>query len=297
MALTKEPHIPECAGADPNPKAPGFKAPPGGCDCHAHILGPETLYPYTPHRSYTPPEASLTDYQKMLATLGLDRAVIVQPSVYGTDNRATLDAVAQGGENFRAVVVVDEAVDAGELKRMHERGARGIRINLLFKSGITISDIRNLARKIAPLGWHLQMLVDVSQFPDLDTLADLPVDVVFDHMGHMPASLGVNHPGFVKMLAMLEKGRAWVKVSGAYRITGQKTVPYTDTAVYARKIIETNPDRVVWATDWPHPCINVPMPNDGDLLDLLAAWVPDEKTLTGILVDNPARLYGFGPLG
>ncbi len=297
MTLTKETAIPVCAGADPHPGAPRFKVPPGACDCHAHILGPETLYPYTPHRSYTPPEASLASYQHMLAVLSLDRAVIVQPSVYGTDNRATLDAVAQGGENFRAVVVVDETVDAGKLKRMHETGARGIRINLLFKSGITISDVRNLASKIAPLGWHLQMLVDVSQFPDLDTLADLPVDVVFDHMGHMPASLGVNHPGFVKMLSMLEKGRAWVKVSGAYRITGQKAPPYTDTAVYAKKIIETNPDRVVWATDWPHPCINVPMPNDGNLLDLLADWAPDEKTLTKILVENPARLYGFGPLG
>jgi predicted TIM-barrel fold metal-dependent hydrolase len=175
-------------------------------------------------------------------------------------------------------------------------GARGVRINLLFKSGIEVSDVKKLAEKIAPFGWHLQMLVDVSEFSELDTLANLPVDVVFDHMGHMPASLGVDHPGFKKMLGILERGNAWVKVSGAYRITGFNAPPYEDTAAFAKKIIETNPDRVVWATDWPHPCINVPMPRDADLLDLLADWAPDEAIRNKILVTNPAELYEFGPL-
>ncbi|MCG8549901.1 MAG: amidohydrolase family protein [Desulfobacterales bacterium] len=296
MTLIGDSYIPTCAEPDPNPGTPKLVVPRGACDCHAHILGPRSRYPYTPHRSYTPPDASLTSYKEVLSALGLERAVIVQPSVYGTDNRATLDAIRQGGENFRAVVVVDENIDVKEMERMHEMGARGVRINLLFKSGIEVSDVKKLAEKIAPFGWHLQMLVDVSEFSDLDTLAKLPVDVVFDHMGHMPASLGVDHPGFKKMLRILEGGRAWVKVSGAYRISGCTMPPYEDTGAFARKIIETNPDRVVWATDWPHPCINVPMPKDADLLDLLAQWAPDEEIRNKILVTNPARLYEFGPL-
>ncbi len=293
MTLIGDNYTPLCAAADPNPKKPVFTPPPRSCDCHAHIIGPQSRYPYTPHRSYTPPDAPLTSYREMLDTLGLERAVIVQPSFYGTDNRATLDAIRQGGPNFRGIVVVDEDIDVAEMERMHDLGVRGVRINLLFKSGIEVSDVRKMADTIAPFGWHLQMLVDVSEFSELDTLAKLPVEVVFDHMGHMPTSIGVNHPGFRKMLAMLEREKAWVKLSGAYRITCRKDLPYKDTTPYAQTIIETNPERVVWATDWPHPYINVPMPNDGDLLDLLYAWAPDDQLREQILVTNPAKLYDF----
>ena len=293
MTLIGDNYTLVCAAADPNPKKPDYIPPPRSCDCHAHIIGPQSRYPYTPHRSYTPPDAPLTSYQEMLNTLGIERAVIVQPSFYGTDNRATLDAIQQAGPNFRGVVVVDESIDNAELERMHELGARGVRINLLFKSGIEVSDVRQLANKIAPFGWHLQMLVDVSEFSELDTLEKLPVEVVFDHMGHMPTSIGVNHPGFKKMLRMLEKEKAWAKLSGPYRITCQKSMPYKDTMAYAQTILKANSERVVWATDWPHPCINVPMPNDGDLLDLLCIWAPDEALRKRILVDNPAKLYDF----
>jgi predicted TIM-barrel fold metal-dependent hydrolase len=292
--MTSTGEIPGCAAADPNPKKPHFVLPAGACDCHAHILWPQDVYPYTPNRTYTPPEASLSSYTEMLNTLGLDRAVIVHPSVYGTDNRATLDAIKIGGPNFRGVVVVDANIELSELESMHQLGIRGVRINLLFKGGIGISEVRRLAEKIAPLGWHLQMLIDVSEFSELDTLADLPVDVVFDHMGHMPTTKGVDHPGFIKMLKMVERGNAWVKLSGAYRLTSSKELPYADTMPYAHEIIKTNPERVVWATDWPHPFINVPMPNDGDLLDLLVEWAPDSETRNRILVDNPAKLYDFG---
>jgi predicted TIM-barrel fold metal-dependent hydrolase len=295
MTLIGDTYIPVCAAADPNPKKPKQAPPAGACDCHAHILGPQSRYPYTPHRTYTPPDAPLASYKDMLKTLGLERSVIVQPSVYGTDNRATLEAIRQGGPNFRGVVVVDENIDVAEMERMHELGVRGVRINLLFKSGIEVSDVRKLAQKIAPFGWHLQMLVDVSEFSELDTLAELPVEVVFDHMGHMPTSIGVEHPGFKKMLKMLEQEQAWAKLSGPYRITCRNGLPYQDTIPYARAIINANPERVVWATDWPHPYINVPMPNDGDLLDLLDSWAPDPETKKRILVSNPARLYEFEP--
>lgn len=285
--------IPHCEGADSNPRKANFDPPPGACDCHAHILWPQSLYPYTPNRSYTPPEASLSSYKKMLGTLGLDRAVIVHPSVYGTDNRATLDAIKIGGTNFRGVAVVDANIEFSELEKMHQGGIRGARINLLFKGGIGMSEVRSLTKKMAPLGWHLQLLIDVSEFDELDTLEDLPVDIVFDHMGHMPTHKGLNHPGFVQMLRMLERGHAWVKLSGAYRMTSNKELPYADTIPFAKEIIKTNPERLVWATDWPHPSINVPMPNDGDLLSLLAEWAPDKETRNRILVDNPAKLYDF----
>ncbi|MBN1959051.1 MAG: amidohydrolase family protein [Desulfuromonadales bacterium] len=284
---------PRCAGADPNPKKPSFTPPPGSCDCHSHVLWPQSMYSYVPNRSYTPPEANLSSYQHMLSTLGLDRAVIVHPSVYGTDNRATLEAIKKGGKNFRGVAVVDEDIDFSELEDMHQAGIRGVRINLLFEGGIGMSGVKKLTQKVAPLGWHLQVLIDVSEFDELDTLGDLPVDVVFDHMGHMPTAKGLNDPGFVKMLKMLERGHAWVKLSGAYRISGHNNLPYNDVVPFAQQIIKTNPENLVWATDWPHPSVNVPMPNDGDLLDLLLNWAPDEQTRNRILVDNPSRLYDF----
>ncbi|WP_306131805.1 amidohydrolase family protein [Roseivivax marinus] len=292
-----ETEIPRCAAADPAPRPARFTPPPGSCDCHAHVFGPAETYPYVHGRTYTPPDAPLAQYRKMLDTLGIDRGVIVQPSVYGTDNRATLDAVRAGGDRYRAVVVVDEEVTEAELERMHAAGARGVRVNLIFRSGIEVSDVRKLADKIAPLDWHMQLLIDVSEFADLrDTLGSLPVDTVIDHIGHMPTSRGVDHPGFRDMLALLRDGRSWVKLSGSYRITSETETPYEDVAPLARAIVEANPDRVLWATDWPHPYVNVPMPNDGALLDMLADWVPDEETRQRILVDNPARLYGFDPV-
>jgi len=285
--------IPSCAAADPNPKKPDLPPPAGSCDCHAHIFGPESLYPYMSNRSYTPPDALLSSYMALLNTLGLDRSVIVQPSVYGTDNRVTLDAIKREGENFRGVVVVDENVTSEELTRMHEIGVRGVRLNLLFKGGMSLSAVCQIADRIKTFGWHLQFLVDVSTFPEHDTLKKLPVDIVFDHMGHLPTSKGVNDPGFVTLLNMLDSGKAWVKMSGPYRITCTGGYPYQDVTPFAKAIIETNPERAVWATDWPHPAIQTPMPNDGDLLDLLHEWVPDNEMRKAVLVDNPSKLYDF----
>lgn len=294
MTQVGENLIPVCDAADPNPVAPRFTPPPGACDCHAHIFGPQATYPLTLPRTYTPPEASLGTYQKMMATLGIERAVIVQPSVYGTDNRATLDAVRAAGENFRAVVVVNEDITEKELEQMHAAGARGVRINLLFRSGIEVSDVRRLAEKIAPFNWHLQLLIDVSEFSDIrETLGSLPIETVFDHMGHMPTSASINHPGFREMLSLIADGKSWAKISGAYRITSENDVPYNDVAPIAREIIKANPERIVWATDWPHPYVNTQMPNDGHLLDLLDDWCPNTETRNRILVDNPAKLYGF----
>lgn len=286
--------IPDCAGPDRFPQPPKFCPPEGATDTHAHVFGPCAHYPYSAQRSYTPPEAPFSDYRSVLATLGLARAVIVQPSVHGTDNRAMLDALRSDPERLRGVAVVPEDIPEAVLLDMHDAGVRGIRINALFRGGLAFAQAQVLAERIAPMRWHLQFLIDISQTPDFaHALSRLPVDTVIDHMGHMPATLGTRHPAFLDLLALLREGRSWVKLSGPYRITAQHHPPYGDVAPFARALIAANEARVLWGSDWPHPAITRPMPNDGTLLDMLADWAPDPAQRARILVQNPARLYGF----
>lgn len=288
--------IPGCQAYNPDPGKPRLQIPPGSCDCHAHIFGPQDQYPYTPNRSYTPPEASTAAYLRMLGALGFERAVIVQPSVYGIDNSCTRDAIVASGGMWRGVAVVEPCVTDSRLAELHAAGFRGVRINLLFKGGLQMEALEQIARAIQPLGWHVQLLLDGRDLPELaDRLRRLPVDFVVDHMGHMPASLGAGHPGFQTLLDLLRGGRCWVKLSGAYRISA-KPQPYDDAIPIARALVETAPDKLVFGTDWPHPSISVPMPQDASLLDLLPLWAPDEATRHKILVENPARLYDFLPV-
>ncbi|MEP2186664.1 amidohydrolase family protein [Roseibium sp.] len=266
--------------------------PFGACDCHAHVFNAASQL--VPNRVYTPPDASLESYRHVLQTLGLSRGVIVQPSVYGTDNLATLAAVAEGGENYRAVVVVNEDVELHELQDLHAKGARGARVNALFQSDACLNDVQRLARTLSDATWHLQLLTDVSTIEDLEGfIRGLPVPVVFDHFGHIPAHLDTNHPGFRALLKLVGEGLAWVKLSGSYRLSAEDRPPYSDVTPFAHALISANPDQLVWASDWPHPHIRPPMPNDGALLDMLAEWAPSDAIRTQILVENPARLYGF----
>ena len=292
MAMTA-PDPPACRAPDPAPRTPRLTVPPGACDCHAHILGPLTRYPYVAERGYTPPEALLSSYRHMLATLGLSRGVIVQPSVYGTDNRATLAALAAGA--FRGVAVAAPEVSDGELAALHEAGVRGLRINPLYKHAAGLADCPKLAEKIAPFGWHLQIFLDVSGLQDEERtmLACLPVPLVIDHMGYMPVAKGLDQPGFQWLLGQLAEGHAWVKLSGAYYLSAEPGPPYGDVVPMAQALIAANPQRCVWASNWPHPLVPGDMPNDGDLLDLLGEWAPDAGLRRTILVDNPATLYGF----
>lgn len=283
---------PLCAAAKAQAHKPSFGLPSGACDCHAHVFNTDSQLEQS--RVYTPPEAPFAAYQHMLRALGLSRGVIVQPSVYGTDNRATLTAVAEGGKEFRAVVVVDDDVKLAELHQLHDQGARGARVNALFQSDAQLDDVQRLARTLSDANWHLQMLTDVSTFEDLEAvIRALPVPVVFDHFGHIPTHFGINHPGFQALLRLVGEGLVWVKLSGSYRITAEDQTPYSDVTPFAHALIRANPDQLVWASDWPHPHIRPPMPDDGALLDMLAAWAPAEDIRTQILVDNPARLYGF----
>ncbi len=286
---------PPCEGPDPHQRPPSFAIPSNACDCHAHIFGPSDQFAYATPRSYTPPDASVSQYRRLLGTLGVRRGVVVQPSVYGTDNRATENAIAMLGQDFRGIAVVSSGISSSELARLHQAGFRGVRFNLLFEGGPDEAELDAVADKIAVFGWHLQILTDVSRFPRLaERISRLAVPVVFDHMGHMPADKGIDDPGFQALLSLLGDKAVWVKLSGAYRTSRQRHPPYGDVTEFARSLVSAVPDNCVWGTDWPHPAFGKPMPNDGDLLDLLVQWVPDEDVRHKILVDNPARLYGFG---
>jgi predicted TIM-barrel fold metal-dependent hydrolase len=223
----------------------------------------------------------------------MERAVLVQPSVYGTDNRCLLEALAGHRNRLRGIAALSPGVSDAEFERIAHIGVRGLRYNLVYKSGVRLDDLETLARRIEPLDWHLELLVNPAELPKLaPRLIDLPVDFVIEAMGYAPAAGGVDQPAFKALLRLLRSGRCWVKLSGVYRIS---SVPPTfrDAEPLVQALIETDPTRIVWGTGWPHPDHYGMIPNDGDLLDLLGDWVPDERLRHLILVDNPARLYGF----
>jgi len=286
-------HRPVCEPPRP-PSRPKVKAPPGATDCHFHIFGTLERYPLSPGRSYDPVEAGIEAYLAMAATLGLQRMVVVQASIYGTDNACTLDAVERlGRDRACAVAVVDDSFDADALSALDRRGVRGVRFNAVSGNGTPLEQLETLAQRIAPLGWHLQLYAHGAQLPALaERLLRLPVPVVIDHMGQVPTSGGLDSPAFQALVRLLRSGRCWVKLSG-YRIAASGP-PYADVLTPARALIAAAPERCVWGTDWPHPHLEGrPMPDDGMLLDLLGEWAPEPAQQRRILVDNPAALYGF----
>ncbi|WP_270933354.1 amidohydrolase family protein [Falsiroseomonas oryzae] len=284
-----------CQGPRIASRRPGFALPPLACDSHAHIIGPADRYPFVPNRSFTPPDASEQDFLAMLGTLGLARMVIVQPSVYGTDNRRTVDAVRNlGPARARGVAMVSAGVGDDELRALHQAGIRATRFITTAGGGPSLDDLPAVARRIAAFGWHIEMYVPTATWPHvLPVLPSLPVPVVFDHMGGLRADADANDPLLAEILRLLETGRCWVKLCG-YR-NSVAGFPYADVAPLARRFIAHAPERCVWGTDWPHTAIEGHMPEDADLLDLLAAWAPDPAVRHRILVENPAALYGFDP--
>jgi predicted TIM-barrel fold metal-dependent hydrolase len=284
---------PVCAGPDLQPRNPSFALPPGATDCHAHVFGPRSRYGYAADRLYTPPPVFLQDYLGMLDALGIQRAVIVQSGVHGTNNRVIVDAIAQSGGRLQGIALIDEKITDAGLAELAAAGVRGFRSNLVAKTGVQFDGARKLAQRVKRLGWHVQFLLDVESFPDLDrVLADFPVEVVIDHMGRPDPRRGVGAPGFQALIRLLKSGRGWSKLSAPYR-TSTQTFPYADITPFAHALVAAAPDQLVWGTDWPHVMLDGPMPNDGDFADLLAIWVPDAAVRKRILVENPARLYGF----
>jgi 2-pyrone-4,6-dicarboxylate lactonase len=289
--------IPVCAPFDPAPRVPSFAVPQGACDCHAHVCGPPARYPYWPQRIYTPPDALPAAYRHMLDTLGVERAVLVQPSVYATDNRAMLDTLAADPQRLRGVAVVEFDVAACEIESLHAQGVRGVRCNIVdLKDGkgvLPMDALKSLASRIAEFGWHMEFLMHVDEFPDLDSqLAQLPVPLVFGHLGYVPASRGLRTQGFEGLLRLMRDGKAWVKLTGPYRLTAGE-LPYAEVDAFAARLVEAAPQRLVWGSDWPHVTMKTAMPNDGALFDVFARWVPDAALRQRILVDNAAQLYGF----
>ena len=287
MTTTK--HEPaQCAGPDLNPRAPSFTMPPGATDCHAHVFGAKEKYGWAGDRLYTPPPVFLKDYIAMLDALGSARGVIVQTGVHGTNNNVLVDAIAQSKGRLRGIALIPADISDNELDRLNAAGVRGFRANLVAGTGVQFDASRKLASR-----WHVQYLLDIEKFPDLDrVLGDFPVECMIDHMGRPDTRGGTDAPGFQALLRYLQSGRGWSKLSAPYR-TSRETPPYADITKFAHALVAAAPDRLVWGTDWPHVMMEGAMPNTGLFAELLATWVPDEALRKRILVDNPARLYGF----
>lgn len=273
-------------------QAASFEVPRHACDTHAHVVSTDvSAYPLIANRTYTPVPAPEDDYLAMLDATGMDRGVLVQISVYGTDNRYMLEVLRRHPDRLRGIGVVAPDVSERELRDMHEAGVRGLRLNVLFGGGVGLEAADTLAAKIKDMGWHLQLLLDARQLPEMmPRLTRLPVPVVVDHMGHMPVALGLQDPGFQALVHLLREGW-WTKLSGAYRIS-ELPPAYDDVTPWAQALIQAAPDRLVWGSDWPHVAV-APMPDAGALRNLLATWVPDAALRKRILVDNPTRLYDF----
>jgi D-galactarolactone isomerase len=280
------------AGTEP----PKTLAPPGATDTHIHIY--DSRFPVAPNATLRPPDAGVDEYRRLQRRLGLSRVVIVTPSTYGTDNRCTIDAVAQFGIAVaRAVAVVDTSVTGEELKRLDKLGVRAIRFNLVVKGGTTTIDmLEPLSKRIHDLGWHVQIHMAADQIAQsADLFWRLTSQILFDHRGHIPPDMGERHPAYLVIRKLIDGGRAWVKLSSAYQDSKVGPPSYADVSPIARAFVQAAPERMLWGSDWPHPTEKAgAKPDDAVLFDLLADWAPDATTRRRILVDNPAELFGFG---
>ena len=274
---------------------PRTKVPANATDCHHHIY--DARFPPTPTATLRPADALIADYRDLQRRIGTSRNVIVQPSTYGVDNRLLVESIAAFGlKTTRGVAVVNTGVTDAELKALHDAGVRGIRFNLAPPGTTTLDMVRPLAARIAPLGWHVQVNAPAAALLEARaTWSDLPVQVVFDHLGRVPQPGALNHPAFAMVRDLIQQGRAWVKLSGFYNESKVGPPSYSDSVQVASTYAREGPDRVVWGSDWPHPTEkDKGYPDDANLLDLLAEAVPSEAARQRVLVDNPARLYQFG---
>ena len=290
--------IRDCIAPDRNPRRPRLKLPQGSVDTHVHVFEPG--YALSPARGYNPPHSTLNDLKHLHATLGIDRVVFTQPSVYGIDNSAILNAsVALNNERpdrARSVVALDMTFSETDLASLDRLGVRGIRLNTDNQGGMPIAftDIPELCARIKPFKWHLEFL-----FPGKDILELMPVfesltvPMSIAHFAYQPASAGVKAPGFQALLELARRGNTWIKISGANRVSRGDLPPYDDVKPMALALVEAAPDHIMWGTDWPHPNKYKVNPNDGDLVDALGDWITDSTLLKKILFDNPARFYRF----
>ncbi len=287
------PCLPPIADTRP-PKIP---APAGACDTHFHIFGPVAKFPFAEKRSYTPDDAPLEALLKMLDTLGMARGVVVQGHPYGTDNTVVLDALKREPRRLRAAAIVKPDTGRDELKKLADAGVRALRFHHMPHgvgfSPLGMQSFEKLSPLMAELGLHAQFMMDANALDSaLPFFKNWKLPIVLDHMGNVDGTKGAKQPGVQQMCRLLAEGKIWVKVSGSYRVSTQYP-DYPDAQAIHEALVKANPEQVIWGTDWPHPRLEKDMPEDGHLLDLFNAWTPDAVLRKKILVDNPARLYGF----
>jgi len=290
--------IRDCVAPDRDPRNPGFDMPEGSIDTHVHVF--ESKYALSPIRGYNPPDSTLEDLKHLHKTLGVDRVVFTQPSVYGIDNAAILDGMTtlntETPDRARAVVALDLSVSDEQLAAWDVLGVRGVRLNTDNKGGMPLEmgDIPELCDRIAPFGWHIEFLFPGADIVDLVPVFEtVTVPMSIGHFAYQPATAGVAGPGFRALIELMRRGSTWMKISGANRVSETDLPPYDDVEPMAHALINAAPDRIMWGTDWPHPNKYVVNPNDGDLAAALAQWVPDEGMRQKILVDTPATFYRF----
>ena len=287
--------IPTIDPPDPSPKVPDFKLPPKSCDTHTHIFGPASRYPFAPNRPYNPPEAPLEAFRALHEKIGVERCVIVNATVHGTDNRVVTDAIAQSGGAYKGIANVSDEMSDKELQALDKGGIRGCRFAFLKRLGGVgdMNKFNRIVHRVAELGWHVDVYFEpgtVSEFAS--TLSALPAPYVIDHMGTALAAKGLDDPSFKALLDLQAKDeKCWVKITGLERASaGGK--PFHDAVPFAKHLIDNAPDRVLWGTDWPHPNVKI-MPNDGEIVDLIPLYAPDPAIQHKLLVENPARLFKF----
>jgi D-galactarolactone isomerase len=271
---------------------PRLQAPNGACDTHIHIY--DKRYPTAPTAAFTPPDALIADYQAIQRRLGLSRTIVVQPSTYGTDNRCTLDAIAAlGAESTRGVAIVDGNVSDAELEDLTAQGIRGARFHMLTGAPIPWERLDRIATRVQDAGWHVQLQLDGRDLPAREAqVRSWPGRIVIDHVGKFLEPVPPEHPAFRCLLGLLDSGRVWVKLSGAYEVSKRGAPLYDDVGALAKVLVKAAPERMLWASNWPHPSVQ-DKPDDAVLLDILLDWAPNEATRRRILIDNPAELYGF----
>jgi predicted TIM-barrel fold metal-dependent hydrolase len=281
---------------------PKLKAPANACDCHHHIYDPGR-FPFAPNAGRnSPSNGTAADYKLLQKRIGTTRSVVVQPRNYAVDNAVTLDAIARlGPNNTRGVAVLHPTVTDAELKKLNDGGVRGIRFTLgdPATAVVTVDMIEPLAKRIANLGWHIQFNVSGNQIVELaDLMRGLPTMMVFDHLANPPLPAGADHPSHAIVRGLIDKGRTFVKLSGAYANSKVGPPAYPEATKIAQAFVKAAPQRLVWGSDWPHPALpDNNKPDDALLFDLMSEWAPDEATRNRILVDNPATLYGFPKIG
>jgi 2-pyrone-4,6-dicarboxylate lactonase len=287
--------IPTIDPPDPNTKTPAFKLPPKSCDCHTHIFGPASRYPYAANRPYNAPEAPLEMFRAVHAKIGVERCVIVNATLHGTDNRVVTDAIAQSGGAYKGIANVRDEMSDHELEALEKAGIRGCRFAFLKRLG-GVGDMAKFNRIVhrgAELGWHVDVYFEpgtIAEFAPI--LSALPCNYVIDHMGTVVAAKGLDDPAFKALLDLQTRDeKCWVKITGLERASAAGK-PFHDAVPFARRLIENAPDRVLWGTDWPHPNVKI-MPNDGEIVDLIPLYAPDPAIRQKLLVDNPARLFKF----